>query len=630
MLQNIREKFTGPTALIIGGLIIVPFIFVGVSSPFIGSGYAAKVDGDEIPMNLFEGAWQNQVQQNPDYLDYPPQFQNMLRAQILDRLIRDQLVNGYVNDSGMGVSEAMVTDLIRQIPAYQLDGEFSMDQYKTVLATEGRSTSEFEATVAQSLVRYQLQQSISTTAFVTPAEYRRYLNLFAEKRQVTVATIGFADVKASVDIADEEIADFYAERPDEFLTNETVELEYIEIRHDQLREDAVISEDALQLYYEEASNRYLRDEQRQASHILVPFADDEEAARESVKLITARAAAGEPFDSLARQYSKDGMTANNGGDLGLILQSQMPDALGDAIFSMREGEVKGPIRSDFGFHVVKLDTIVEGGPLPLEQVRAELESELRDRQADAEFRRLKNVLSDALFDSLDLQATAAAAGLAVQSASGYTRAGGEPFGSNQAAIDAVFDTRVLENGEISDFIELDANRSVVLAVAEHNAAARKPLEEVTEAIRGALQSVRAQEIIAERSQELQAVFARGGDIEAAVAAAGAVLSPAVVVGRTAPDMDARLLGAIFHAGKPRDGVPQTGSAVTTTGDYAVFSLSAVAAGRPESIPLADRDARKKELAEQSGMADFTAFMSELERRADIVRNDDVLQSEDTF
>ena len=97
MLQNIIERFTGPTALIVLGLIAIPFIFVGVSSPLIGAGFAAKVDGDEISMQLFEQTWQNQVQQNPDYMSYPPQFQNMLRGQILDRLIQDRLLTGYLN-----------------------------------------------------------------------------------------------------------------------------------------------------------------------------------------------------------------------------------------------------------------------------------------------------------------------------------------------------------------------------------------------------------------------------------------------------------------------------------------------------------------------------------------------------
>jgi len=630
MLQDIREKITGPRALVFLGLIAIPFIFVGISSPLVGGGYAAKVDGDEISMNVFEQAWQDQIRQNPDYMSYPPQFQNMLRSQILDRLIRDRLITGYMNNVGMRVSEDKVTDQVRQIPAFQDNGVFSMGAYRSALDIQGRSTNEFEASMAQSLRQFQLQQSIIGTAFVTPAEYRRYLNLFAEQREVTVATIRFESIKESIEISDEEIAEFYAANPDQFNTTETVDLYYIEIRLDELAEKAVIAEEDLNAYYETASARYMQDERRQASHILILFGDDDAAALEQAKALTARVQAGEPFADLAKQYSADSLTADTGGDLGLLPETQLPPALGAAVFDMNKGQVKGPVRGDFGFHIVKLDDIVAGGPLPLEQVRGELESELRDRQAGAAFRDLVNAVSNAMFDNLDIAEMADVVGLEVKSASNYTRAGGAPFGANQAAIDAVFNERVLKNGEVSDIVEIDANRSVVVRVSAYHEATLKPLSEVSKQIIGALKSARAQEIITDRSEDLMAKLRSGEDIVEASASVGAIVSAPAVVTRTDQEVDQRLLAAVFRSKKPVDGQPKIGGTFTQTEDYAVFSLTGVTAGRPESIPLADLDARKTELTAQSGTADFTAFLGELQQRAQIVKSDDILQSEETF
>jgi peptidyl-prolyl cis-trans isomerase D len=616
--------------LVFLGLIAIPFIFVGISSPLIGAGYAAKVDGDEISMNLFEQTWQDQIRQNPEYLNYPPQIQNMLRTQILDSLIRDRLIIGFMNNAGMRVSDEMVIEQVRQIPAFQDNGVFSKEAYRSALDLQGRSASDFEASVAQSLRQYQMQQAVIGTAFVTPAEYRRYLNLFAEQREVTVATIRFESIKESVEIAEEEIAEFYADNLDQFNTAETVDLYYIEIRRDELLANAVITEEDLNTYYESASSRYMQDEQRQASHILILFGEDEEAAQVQAKALTARVQAGEPFADLAQQYSADSFTADSGGDLGLLPLSQMPPALGDTLFSMNNGEVEGPIRGNFGFHIVRLDHIVAGGPLPLEQVRAELENELRESQADKDFRDLVNAVSDAMFDNLDIAAMADVAGLEVKSASNYTRAGGAPFGANQAAIDAVFDERVLINGELSDIVEIDANRSVVVRVSEYHEATLKPLSDVSEQITGALKSARAQEIITDRSEELMAKLRSGEDIVEASASVGAIVSAPAVVTRTDQQVDQRLLASVFRSKKPVDGVPRIGGTFTQTEDYAVFSLTRVTAGRPESIPLADLDARKTELTAQSGSADFTAFISELQQRALIVKSDDILQSEETF
>ena len=146
-----------------------------------------------------------------------------------------------------------------------------------------------------------------------------------------------------------------------FLSPETVDFEYIDLRRDWLMQTIEITEEELLQHYEESTSRFQQDEQRQASHILITFDGDETAAEEQAVALTARANAGEPFEDLARQYSKDGGTSEQGGDLGTVLLSQMPGALGDAIFGMQKGEIQGPVRSDFGFHVVRLDEIVIGG-----------------------------------------------------------------------------------------------------------------------------------------------------------------------------------------------------------------------------------------------------------------------------
>ena len=173
---------------------------------------------------------------------------------------------------------------------------------------------------------------------------------------------------------------------------------------------------------------------------------------------------------MAEEFSDDGGTASRGGDLGVLTRSQLPGELGGAIFAMNEGDVEGPVESDFGFHVIQLDSVVEQGPLSFEQVRGELLGELRERGAEDGFRELERQVSDALFEANDMQAISAATGLAVQTESGFTRSGSEGMGSNQAAIDAVFDELVLFDGQISEVIELDNNRSAVFKVTTHHEA----------------------------------------------------------------------------------------------------------------------------------------------------------------
>jgi peptidyl-prolyl cis-trans isomerase D len=630
MLQTIRERFTGTFAIAILAIICVPFVFFGIDYNFIGAGYAAKVEGVEISTAQLENAYQNQLLQYAQFGDLPVEFRRQLKSNTMENLIRDTVLDLYLADHGYRITDQMIANLIQREQAFFVDGKFSKEKYYQVLEEDRLDPNRFEDSQRRSLRQSQLQRGIGATAFVTPSEYRRYLNLYGELRRVAIATFEVERIAESLEINDADVQEYYDERPTEFLLPESADIEYLEIRRDKLAEQATITEEDLLRHYEASAGRYLQDEQRRASHILILAGTDESAAGEEARALLARAQAGEPFADLARQYSKDSGTATQGGDLGVIVQSQYPGTLGDAIFSMRNGEIRGPVKSEFGFHIVRLEEIIEGGPLPLAQVRAELERELRDVQSEVSYRQLERDIQDALFDSKDLQAIALATGLEVMTAEDYTRGGGEPFGSNQAAIDAVFDPRVLREGIISDIVELDANRSVVVHVIDHQEPTRQPVDDVREQITAAVRQSRATEIIQEKISRLQAALQAGEEFSAAAASADAEATPYAVIDRLNENLDGRVLEAIYRARKPLEGSPRVGNAVTENGDYTVFSINAVAPGRPESVPLAERDARKKSLAGQSGGADYTAFVLQLEREADIVRSEDALAEQDVF
>ncbi|MEM9208328.1 MAG: peptidyl-prolyl cis-trans isomerase, partial [Pseudomonadota bacterium] len=354
------------------------------------------------------------------------------------------------------------------------------------------------------------------------------------------------------------------------------------------------------------------------------------AAEQEAAAITARVQAGEPFDDLARQYSQDSTTAQRGGDLGLLLETQLPEGLGDAVFAMEAGDVQGPVRSDFGFHVVRLDDIVTGGALPLDQVRNELISELSLDRAEATYIARERELSDALFDATDMAALAETAGLELKSASGFTRSGGEPFGANQAAIDAIFDPIVLDERQISDIVELDANRAVVVAVTQYNEAAREPLENVRAQIENQLKAERAFADANGLVVQIEAALNGGSTVADAVADLESVVTRTLVFDRQATDVDQQLATAIFNEKKPVPGQPRVGTVVTADSKYVVYSLTGVAPGRPESIPLADRDQGKLQLALQSGAQDLNSLVSDLEASAEIVKSEDVLAQQTLF
>jgi peptidyl-prolyl cis-trans isomerase D len=625
MLQHIREKFTGVFAVVLLGMLAVSFVFFGIGNfNFFNAGNVATVEDVDISVFQLEQAYQNRLLQLPNYGELPPSTLQLIRANTLEQLIKETLIEVHIGQEGYRVGDEQVTQMIQEEPQFQESGVFNKALYYDWLDQRVIDAQVFEAQQRRGLRTSQVQRGIGATAFVTPSEYRRYLNLFAEQRVATIATFDIASLAESIVVRDEDVQTYYDARPNDFRSPESVDFEYIEINRATLGAEIDVTDEVLQQYYSENSNRFLQDEQRNANHILITFDGDEAAAEEQATALTARANAGEPFADLARQYSKDGGTANNGGNLGAVMQSQMPGALGDAIFSMNQGEIYGPVKTEFGFHVIQLQEVIAGGPLPLDQVRGELLQELRVEGVEDQFRNLERQVGDAVFDAEDLQSIAASAGLQVQTVGGFTRSGGEPFGANQTVIDNVFDSAILSDRQISDLIEVDADRSIMIRVSEYHEEARRPVEELRDDIVFALQSDRAVNIIDDRSRRLREALQEGRDFEEMAFQLEAAYSPNVTVTRYQEEMDAAVLDAIFRAKKPSMGKGRLGSTVSTTGDYVVFMVSAVIPGRPETIPLEERDQRKEQLQMAAGASDFNAFVNELERTGDIERSEDAL------
>jgi peptidyl-prolyl cis-trans isomerase D len=628
MLTQIREKIVGPIGLVVLGAIALSFVFFGASLNFAGNVYAAKVDGSEIGINQFENVYRQQLDANPQLAMLPPEFRAQYRQSIVESLIRDRLVELHLVEAGYQISEAQLTAAIQRVPEFLVDGKFDLDSAETLLAQNGLTTASFRNIQRNQLRLDQLRRAIGGTSLVTPSDYRRYLNLVTEQRLVSIATFDLASAAAEFEISEEEIAAYYTENDSLYLLPEVASIEYIEINRDDVAASIEISDEILNEYYLDSQSRYMQDEQRRARHILILSGDDEVAAEATAQDLLARIEAGESFEELASENSADGTTATQGGDLGVRTRAQLSDEVGSAVFTMVEGELTGPIKSEFGFHIVRLDEVLEQGPLPLDDVRGELLSELRDRETEGLYRDMARTASDALFETSDMQTIADAVELYVRTADGVQRTDAGPFGSNQAAIDAIFSDSVLLDGEVSEVIELDATRSAIFKVVAHEDASRRSLDAVREDVSVAIRSIAAEAIIFERAALLMQALENGEDFGIAAESAGATVLPTALIGRQNNQIDPNVMAEIFASAKPSDDAPVHIQVADQIGGQAVVSLEAVLPGRPESIPLADRDAGKEQLTQQSGGAEFSAFVEALYRDADIVINQDVVAASD--
>jgi len=611
MLQHLREGFGRWLAGVILALLAVAFVFWGVDFSSMGATFAARVNGEPIPLIEFERALQMQQAEYADLyrMEFTQELQQELRISVLERLVRNEALLQRVNAAGYGVSDAEVRTAIRERPDFQVDGEFSIDLYNARLLGQGLAPTAFEAIQRQQLGLIELQSGIANSAFYTPSEYRRYIELNNQRREIGFANFpadAFAD---GLEVSEEAILEHYEANEASYLTEESVDLEYIEVMGEALVTGVEITDEALEAYYEEEQARFVTEEQRRARHIL--FTGDDAATRAQDLMV--RLEAGEEFEALAMELSEDPGTSAQGGDLGWVGRGLLVGPFEDTLFAMEAGTVEGPVETSFGAHVIRLDEINSGDVQPFEQVREDLAEELRIRESGDLFYTRATDLADRAFDAFDELATVATQmELPLEVFAGFTRSGStSPFADSAAIVQAAFSPEVLTQGENSGPIELADDHVVVLRISAHHLPVAQPFDAVREEVEQALIRAEAERLAADAAQAFIDGLDTGADLEALATSLGGEWNAPVWVERADSSLPTQVVATAYRLGKPAAGEPVTEPIPLASGDFAVLLLTNVEPGDVDAVTEEDRDTAARQLTDQAAMFELTGYAGEI-------------------
>lgn len=625
MLQSFREQIKGWVATVVIGLLIIPFALWGVNSYFqYGAGdWVAQIDDQQISQAEFRNEYQQQLnrfqqmlgaQYRPELFDTP-----QTRAQVLDQMVERALVERRARAAGYRVGDAELADEIRGIEAFQVDGKFDRKVMRDRLASIQLTEAAFDARLRRDKTLAQLPEAIRASEFALPGEVERAAALLEEQRAATWIAVPAVKFLPQVRIADADIEQYYQANQAQFMTEESVALEYLELSPETLPPDSTTaSEQELSDLYAQEADRFRQPEQRRALHILLTVEPGADAKVEAAaRALTARVQKGEDFAALAQEHSADPGTASNGGDLGLIKRGDTTGAFEDAVFSMQAGEVRGPVKSEFGYHVIRLEEIREGSNQPFELVKAQLAAEWQQRQGAERYGKAAEQLADLVYANPDsLQAATDALGLKIGRVADVTRNGGGDIATEQKVRDAAFAPEVLVERRNSGVLELGEAQVVVVRVAEHQPAVLRPLAEVRDDVVARLRDTRASEL-AQALAEAVAVELRGGARPEDVAKRQQLPSPMVrTLKRNGQDAPPEVAEALFAAGKP-SGAPIVGVTKLGNNDRMVFRLDAVVPGDATALSPVERDARRDQLARRSAGITESAYVEALKRDADV-------------
>ena len=617
MLQNIRDNSQGWIAKTIIGIIVVLLALTGFDAIFnaaSNSQTAAEVNGEEISRYDLDQAMNMQRRQLAQQLgsDFDPSMldERLLRNAALGSLIDRMLLLQSAKSADFAFSREALDQLILQTPEFQVDGVFNAARFDQVLQQMGYSRVQFRQLLEQEMLIGQLRAGISGTGFVTDQQVENFARLEMQTRDFDTLTVPARS--DAIEVSDEQISEYYEANADRFRTPEQVIVEYVELKKESFFDQVEVSDEELQaLYQKQIANLA---EQRRAAHILIETgaesSDDE--AKAKIDEIAARVKGGEDFAAVAKEVSQDPGSANEGGDLGFAGPGVYDPAFEEALYALKEGEVSAPVRSEFGWHIIKLLGVQSPEVPSLESMRPELVRELKAQQVEQRFVEVSKQLEDSAFEASDLAQPAQELGLMVQTTEPFGRDGGQGIAANRQVVQAAFSDEVLVDGANSSVIELDPDTSIALRVKEHLQPAAIPLADVRDDIVEQLQQSLAAERAREKGEQLLADLRNGEQ-------ADGQWQTIEAAGRSQEGVAPALLQQVFRMPRPAEqGKPSYAGVALSNGDYAVVRLNGV--NEPEAS-LSDEEKLnfRRFLASRMGQQDFAAFRQKLQAQAEIER-----------
>ncbi len=590
-----------------------------------------KVNGEELSVDALRNSYQDQVTQLhrmiPDG-EIPASLLEGARRSLLDRYVGAALLNQQVTKQHFVVTDQQVVESIREIPAFQVGGHFDRDAYEGLLRQQGLSPQRFEAEERQSLRSRQLEGGLVVSAFVTPQEFNRTIALEKESRDAGYVLIPQAKYLAQMNPDAAALSAYYNAHKQDFLTPDTVSVDYVELTLDSVTAGVTVTDEALRGYYDQLKDRYVEPEKRRARHILIQSGtDDAKAKARAEELYKQASAANADFAALAKANSQDTVSAAEGGDLGWAEKTFFVAPFADALFAMKTGEIHPPVKTQFGWHIIKLDGVQEGHQKSFDEVRATLEPEFRRNEAEKLFGEQQEKIDTLAFENAgSLEPLAKALKLNVKSIADFTRANGGPgLPADPKVVAAAFSTDVLA-GQNSRAIEIKPGDVVVLRASNHRAPTEQTEASVHDQVLAQVKLQMAAKAAQSAAQALMGSLSQGMPLAQAIASLGSTqgvdVSPAAPslvryqpiksLGRREKGVPTALIEALFKA--PAPAVGKTGSGVVALGDtVGVYSLLAVKPGVVDDKDGTDM----RPVMRAQGSSEVAAYIATLKAKSDI-------------
>ena len=640
MLTTIKEKATGWVAWAIVILITIPFALWGIQSYFEGGTnvVVAEVDGDEITLGIYQSALADKrravLEAYGSRIDPALLSSEQFRRAVLDELIDDRLITQAVRSSGYRVGDKLLGAIIRSDPEFIENGLFDQERYANYLYRVGTSESQFEELSRSRVALDQLMSGYRLSSITTGSAVDHLLALLMQERDADYALLPRAKFIDTGNISDQVVDQYYQSNKERFRSTERMKVSYLELSVEALAAKESPSEDEIKSAYKENKARYRAPEQRRASHVLIQVgseaAEDEvAAARKRADEIAQKAREGGDFSALAKQYSEDAGSAVNGGDLGVIVEGSMEKPFEEAVISLQKEGIADPVRTQFGFHVIKLTDLIPERIKPYEQVRKKVAEEVKRSRAENRFVELAEAFRNLTYEFPDnLDTTAEAIELEIKQSDWFTREQGSGVTESEAVRNAAFSQEVLNEELNSEAIEKDMDTLIALRRHSFDPSRQLSFDEVSSDIRQQLALEQSGEQVIDYGKQLVDLLNKGESWESLLERDELKSLPAPARRGDAKDaLSNEVLQTLFAAPRPERSTPVFGGKALINGDYLLFQLKGVRKGDVSKATAEERQGVVQLLEGRFGSELFDAYQRDLRSRAEIKIDDSAVVGE---
>jgi peptidyl-prolyl cis-trans isomerase D len=618
-------------------LLIVPFAFYFLpdflSDQTSAAGASpneivADVDGREVTAGQFQRRFQTQMQA------YQQAYGGNINAQLLRQLgIEQQILQQMVDEQaalaeaerqGIRVSDEELSAQILSFPAFQENGQFVGQQRYAMILRNNRpplTVSDFEEQMRRSMVLDKFRKALTEWISVNDAELQSEYKSRNEKAKLQVVALTADKFRDKVTVTDADVASYFESRKAEYRIGERRKLKYLVIDQEQARQKAAVSPTEVQAFYNNNLQQYQTPEQVRASHILLKTeGKDEAAVRKQAEDLLKQAKAGGDFAALATKYSEDEGSKENGGDLDYFGRGRMVGEFENVAFTLQPGQISDLVKTQYGFHIIKVADKKPATTRSLEEVRAEITDQLKFQKAQQAVQAQARTLDEQIDDPSDLDRVAKANGLTVRESDFFTRE--EPVPGLGAAPGVAQQAFTLKDGEVSGAIPSPQGPVFITVTGKQDPTVPK-LEDVKARVRDDAIQARATELSRQRAAEIAAALRGAKDFAAAAKAQGLESKDTELIARgaTLPD-----IGVSQEVDKIAFALPVGGvSEPIVTGNGTVIVRVAERDEVTDAEYKEGRDAFRAQLLSERQGRFFTSWMTKAKQRMKIEINDDVLR-----